>query len=101
MTLPSPKFIVVEVQLARSLPVWNLVCFYGEPVSHKRRAFWECFFSKISSLNLHILCHGDFNAIFSQFEKSGGDLVNWNKIVHFNNFLSNCHLFDMGFHGAI
>ena len=31
-----PNFVVAEIQLVMGLPVWNLVCAYGEPISHKR-----------------------------------------------------------------
>jgi len=43
-----PNLTVVQVQLASGLPVWNFVCIYGEPISHKKRVFWERFTSILS-----------------------------------------------------
>ena len=66
-------FIITKLYCGRSsksigLPVWNLVCVYGELVSHKRREFWEHLSCIISRLSLPISCFGDFNVISSQYE---------------------------------
>jgi len=77
ITLSSPNFIVAEVQLAVGLPMWNLVCVYGELISYKRQAFWESFTSKISILTLIV----SVTAISSHVEKFEDDFVNRNKTV--------------------
>ena len=59
------------------------------------------FTSIISSLTFPTLCIGNFNAILSQIEKYGGELITWNNEEYFAKFVSDYRLFDLGFHGAV
>ncbi|CAN0926190.1 hypothetical protein LINGRAHAP2_LOCUS35190 [Linum grandiflorum] len=79
----------------------NFLCtFVHAPTDvNERRAFW----TSISALNTNSevawLIVGDCNAVLYDYEKEGGNLINYSSTLDFRNFLFDNELMDMGYIG--
>ena len=76
-----------------------LTTVYAPPQFHKRKLFWECLQNLARHISLPWVLLGDFNDMISDDEKLGGLPVNRTRISAFRNYMDNCGLMDLGFHG--
>lgn len=63
------------------------VCLYGEPVQHKREAFWLNLYDVLSSYAMPLVMMGDFNDVDTTIDRWGGTTPNILKVLHFQNAL--------------
>ncbi|KAL3826043.1 hypothetical protein ACJIZ3_022072 [Penstemon smallii] len=78
---------------------WRFTGFYGEPVETNRHKSWKLLRHLASLSNKPWICAGDFNAMLSGHEKSGGNPVSFSNITDFSNCLRDAKLCDLGFTG--
>ncbi|KAJ0961508.1 hypothetical protein J5N97_002012 [Dioscorea zingiberensis] len=78
---------------------WIVTIIYNSQHGNIQKALWKNL-SLISMLDLPWILLGDFNAILNTNEHRGGLFVNYSlKSRHFNDFLIQNQLFDLGFYG--
>ncbi|KAL3813976.1 hypothetical protein ACJIZ3_015244 [Penstemon smallii] len=78
---------------------WRFTGFYGDPVATKRCKSWELLRHLATLSTKPWLCAGDFNAMLSVSEKSGGQLASFSGITEFSDCLRDVGLCDLGFTG--
>ncbi|XP_026383991.1 uncharacterized protein LOC113279510 [Papaver somniferum] len=95
----SKNLIHLQVKQHGPYPMWNLFCVYGPPKRTDRANFWQILSTYSQYVEEPKCFIGDFNALSSVREKFGGDQSLNNTITHFNNFIRDNHLLDLGFSG--
>jgi hypothetical protein len=65
---------LIAVSIHSNVCVWNLFGFYGPPQQTNRRIAWENLHVLLESLCGPWVCLGDFNVIFEDVEKEGGNI---------------------------
>ena len=89
------------VQVCPSNPSfsWIFTAIYANPHLSSCLQLWENLFSFASSLSLPWLIAGYFNDITSNNESLSCSPPNRSRISHFNDFLNNCNLLNLGYNG--
>lgn len=95
----SSNHIDVHVDNSSVLPLWRFTGFYGEPNASHRTNSWALLRTLSNHSSLPWLCGGDFNKILHNKEKSGSNTRTVSLINNFQNALSDCNLFDLGYSG--
>ena len=89
------------VQVCPSNPSfgWIFTAIYANPHLSSCLQLWDNLFSFASFLSLPWLIVGYFNDITSNNESLSCSPPNCSRISHFNDFLNNCNLLDLGYNG--
>ncbi|CAL1408121.1 unnamed protein product [Linum trigynum] len=78
---------------------WRFIGVYGCPEKENHHLTWDLIRNLHCGNDESWLCAGDFNQISSNAEKVGGRLVQEQKLIGFNNALSDSGLMDLSFRG--
>ncbi|KAL3825323.1 hypothetical protein ACJIZ3_021352 [Penstemon smallii] len=95
----SKNHIDVHVYDDDSNSSWRFTGFYGEPKDTDRHKSWQLLRRLASLSNKPWLCAGDFNAMLSTSEKSGGQIASFRNITDFADCLRDSELHDLGYSG--
>ncbi|XP_024177965.2 uncharacterized protein LOC112183883 [Rosa chinensis] len=80
--------------------VWRLTGLYGNPVTADRHLTWALLRSLWAESALPWVVVGDMNELLHAYEKEGGVVRLERQMQPFRDALSQCDLFDLGFHGS-
>lgn len=91
----------IHLQVCKGLePLRGFVTLaYGPPTEVERRSWWPIVKTLCPSDGSPWLCFVDFNDLLSPLEKDGGNHRTSSSFAHFQNFLKECELFDLGAKG--
>lgn len=93
--------IDVVVEGGDSFGPWHLRGFYANPDTSLRITSWNLLKELSMALQLLWIVVGDFNEIWSSFEKEGGALRPNFQMARFNNDINFCGLREVGFVGPV
>lgn len=88
---------VVEVRNPKSSFIFSAI--YASPKFHMRKCLWENLKNVARNVNEPWLVLGDFNEIFNQSEKLGGNKISLTRSNLFASTMDECNLLDIGFNG--
>ncbi|XP_062028661.1 uncharacterized protein LOC133744595 [Rosa rugosa] len=80
--------------------VWRLTGLYGNPATADRHLNWALLRSLWAESALPWVVVGDMNELLHAYEKEGGVVRRERQMQPFRDALSQCDLFDLGFHGS-
>lgn len=95
----SLQFIHMEVMCTAPAVTFLLSAVYGSPQPRFRKLLWEDLHCLSPHDSTPWLLAGDFNAIVSAAERTGGAATNRTGCTTFKSFINNLALIDMGFCG--
>ncbi|XP_061993305.1 uncharacterized protein LOC133711157 [Rosa rugosa] len=97
----SKSHVDVEVrETDGSGAVWRLTGLYGNPATTDRHLTWAQLRSLWAESALPWVVVGDLNELLHAYEKEGGVVRRERQMQPFRDALSQCDLFDLGFHGS-
>jgi hypothetical protein len=96
----SQNHISAEVKKAEVGVPWMLTGFYGQPDPSKRSETWDLLSLIKQNISGPWTCIGDFNEILFTTEKWGGNPRPIKQMAEFQQTLTSCELYDMGYKGS-
>ncbi|KAJ4823237.1 hypothetical protein Tsubulata_004506 [Turnera subulata] len=93
-------FAVVEASGRSGEAPWFLTAVYASPTPSIRQQFWQEMSHVADFLRGLWLLIEDFNTYVDQNEKLGGAPACRTRCAYFSNWIYDCQLLDLGFHGS-
>ena len=90
---------LIVVSIHSNVCVWNFVGFYGPPQQTNRRIAWENLHALLESFCGPWVCLGDFNVIFEDTEKEGGNVGCSSALNFLKDLIFDLGAVDLGFSG--
>jgi hypothetical protein len=97
--LPYSQYRLDAILMEGGADPWRLTCVYGEAQVAEMFKTWDMLKYIKSTVDLPLMCIGDFNEVLRQHEHVGAADRSMAQIAGFHDAVDVCELADLGFEG--